>query len=172
MKNNAFTVQHSTLVHQLITKVTVINPINNKSIEVNAIWDTGATSTCITNKVVNDLGLEQTGVCTISTASGISQAPRYGISLKLPNNLHINPFQADMVTLHDNVEMLIGMNIITTGDFALTNHNNKTTLSFVFPSMGETDYVKILNGNNSGISRNALCPCGSGKKYKKCCGSN
>ena len=31
-----------------------------------------------------------------------------------------------------------------------------------------------LNKNNSPvsvkISRNALCPCGSGKKYKRCCG--
>jgi uncharacterized protein YecA (UPF0149 family) len=23
---------------------------------------------------------------------------------------------------------------------------------------------------NANISRNALCPCGSGKKYKRCCG--
>ena len=23
---------------------------------------------------------------------------------------------------------------------------------------------------NQNISRNALCPCGSGKKYKRCCG--
>ena len=22
------------------------------------------------------------------------------------------------------------------------------------------------------VGRNELCPCGSGKKYKKCCGSN
>jgi preprotein translocase subunit SecA len=33
---------------------------------------------------------------------------------------------------------------------------------------------KALNANmdkkNTGISRNALCPCGSGKKYKRCCG--
>jgi preprotein translocase subunit SecA len=33
---------------------------------------------------------------------------------------------------------------------------------------------KALDANmdkkNTGISRNALCPCGSGKKYKRCCG--
>ena len=26
------------------------------------------------------------------------------------------------------------------------------------------------NQTNNNISRNALCPCGSGKKYKRCCG--
>ena len=33
---------------------------------------------------------------------------------------------------------------------------------------------KTLNANmdkkNADISRNSLCPCGSGKKYKRCCG--
>ena len=26
--------------------------------------------------------------------------------------------------------------------------------------------------NSAKIGRNELCPCGSGKKYKKCCGQN
>jgi preprotein translocase subunit SecA len=26
--------------------------------------------------------------------------------------------------------------------------------------------------NNSRVGRNDPCPCGSGKKYKKCCGAN
>jgi len=176
VKNTAFTVKYNGIAHQLITKVNVFNPIDNRSIEVKALWDTGATSTCITKRIVNDLGLQQTGVSTICGVNGKSQVPRYGIILKLPNNVRINPFQADMVTLHDDVEMLIGMNIITAGDFALTNHEKRTTLSFIVPSIGETDYVEIINGRNSAsvgkVSRNAPCPCGSGKKYKKCCGAN
>jgi len=31
---------------------------------------------------------------------------------------------------------------------------------------------KILNLKKEKIGRNALCPCGSGKKYKNCCGKN
>ena len=30
---------------------------------------------------------------------------------------------------------------------------------------------KKLNSNEKLISRNSPCPCGSGKKYKRCCGS-
>ena len=38
-------------------------------------------------------------------------------------------------------------------------------------------FKKIVNNktiiiNNNKISRNELCSCGSGKKYKKCCGNN
>ena len=31
---------------------------------------------------------------------------------------------------------------------------------------------KYRNVNGNKIGRNKLCPCGSGKKYKKCCGRN
>ena len=30
----------------------------------------------------------------------------------------------------------------------------------------------IINNNIKKIGRNELCPCGSGKKYKRCCGFN
>ena len=39
-----------------------------------------------------------------------------------------------------------------------------------------SDLEKLLNPQKPAISkkvgRNDPCPCGSGKKYKKCCGSN
>ncbi|MDD6284951.1 MAG: preprotein translocase subunit SecA [Firmicutes bacterium] len=31
---------------------------------------------------------------------------------------------------------------------------------------------KSATGNNRGFSKNGLCPCGSGKKYKRCCGKD
>jgi len=73
-------------------------------------------------------------------------------------------------------DILIGMDIISQGDFAITNHNNKTMFSFRMPSMLDLDFVqmdratqgKIKKFNN--VDRNDLCPCGSGKKYKNCCG--
>ena len=34
-----------------------------------------------------------------------------------------------------------------------------------------SENVKRIVSNNKKISRNAPCPCGSGKKYKHCCGN-
>ena len=31
--------------------------------------------------------------------------------------------------------------------------------------------VNVIKKANSSVGRNDLCPCGSGKKYKKCCGA-
>ncbi|MBQ8828031.1 MAG: SEC-C domain-containing protein [Clostridia bacterium] len=36
----------------------------------------------------------------------------------------------------------------------------------------EHEFRASLQAVSTKVSRNALCPCGSGKKYKKCCGAN
>ena len=56
-------------------------------------------------------------------------------------------------------EILIGMDIIGLGDFAITNKNNKTTLSFCLPSLAEIDFNPLVNDYNlkhSGLNR--VCP--------------
>lgn len=35
---------------------------------------------------------------------------------------------------------------------------------------GKDDRGRILRLGNLEVGRNSPCPCGSGKKYKKCCG--
>ena len=46
------------------------------------------------------------------------------------------------------IELLIGMDVILGGDFALTNLNKKTTISFVSPSMKEIDFIPEVNARN------------------------
>ena len=89
-------------------------------------------------------------------------------------------FQMVMVTsmeLNGGFDVLIGMDILGLGDFAVTHQNGNTTFSFCCPSLREIDFVKeleakdaVLPVHSSKISRNSPCPCGSGKKHKKCCG--
>jgi preprotein translocase subunit SecA len=70
--------------------------------------------------------------------------------------------------------MLIGMDIIARGDFAVTNYDGKTVFSFRMPSVEQIDFVEQLRKGQPArvppkVGRNAPCPCGSGKKYKNCC---
>lgn len=53
--------------------------------------------------------------------------------------------------------------IISTKDIAATESNESNSNVIPFPQ--EKNY-------DTKIPRNAPCPCGSGKKYKKCCGKN
>jgi hypothetical protein len=74
---------------------------------------------------------------------------------------------------------IIGMDIISRGDSAITNYNGKTWLTFRIPSLFGTDYVQEYNRSlKSAVPRNAACPCGAtdakGKpiKFKHCHGQN
>ena len=77
-----------------------------------------------------------------------------------------------------DTDFLIGMDIITLGDFSVTNVDNATTFSFRYPSCETIDYVKQakkMNKKNLEIRKKEIekmgkCPCGSGKKYRYCCG--
>jgi uncharacterized protein YecA (UPF0149 family) len=50
-------------------------------------------------------------------------------------------------------------------------------MTFTGPNQGaaaageEAGKVKTVTRDHPKVGRNELCPCGSGKKYKKCCGA-
>lgn len=49
---------------------------------------------------------------------------------------------------NQQAQVLIGMDIIGMGDFAVTNINEKTILSFRIPSVREIDFVPEANESN------------------------
>jgi hypothetical protein len=115
----------------------------------------------------------------VHTASGTDIVPTYYVSIGLPNKIVIPILQVTEGVL-TGTDMLVGMDIISTGDFAVTNVNGKTVFSFRMPSVECIDFAVNTNAKTqfsnypvkSPASRNAPCPCGSGKKYKKCHGQN
>jgi len=140
-----------------------------------AIWDTGATSSVITEKVVDQCGLKPTGMTRVSHAHGEVTAEVYRVNIGLPNKV---AFSNVIVTkgILAGSDALIGMDIINYGDFAVTNTDGQTVFSFRIPSIQHIDFVKADIARNptkrstTKIGRNDLCPCGSGRKFKNCCG--
>jgi predicted aspartyl protease len=143
-----------------------------------AIWDTGATGSVITKKVVDDCGLKPIGMAKVHHAQGVETTPVYLVSIVLPNKVIVPSLRVTEGKLVGNVEVLIGMDIIGLGDFAVSNKDGVTVFSYRTPSIERIDFVQQLNNASkpnspptySKIGRNAPCPCGSGKKYKNCHG--
>jgi len=126
---------------RLITEVTVNN--ENNVIKVPALWDTGATNTCVSNDVVNKLSLICTGKKNMQTPSGVNEANTYLVTIALPNNVVIKDIEVCNAKIEDQgIGVLIGMDIMTKGDFALSNYNGRTVFSFRMPSIKMTDYVE------------------------------
>ena len=51
------------------------------------------------------------------------------------------------------------------------NRNNEVKREKVAEETGTGDKPLTVRGKGA-VSKNALCPCGSGKKYKRCCGKD
>jgi hypothetical protein len=136
-----------------------------------AIWDTGATNSVISQRVVDECGLKATGMTMVHSATEAKLCETFFVSIFLPNKV-VFPFVRVTKGVLADCDILISMDIISTGDFAVTQKDDKTTFSFRFPSAERIDFVKSKPEpvHSTKISRNSPCPCGSGKKYKKCCG--
>lgn len=144
--------------------------------EYIAVWDTGASITCISNTVIKDLSLKPIGPATSYGSGGARESTKHLVNVVLPNRVGfsgINVLQADLVIEEESprFDVLIGMDLLSRGDFAVTNHNGKTTFSFRMPSMDRIDFTKYpIPRYENQPTKNSLCPCGSGYKYKLCHG--
>ena len=176
MEIHAFTTSYDRISNKLISSATLVSGDKKYKTEL-AQWDTGASQTCISENIVQQLGLIPCGQKPMQTPSGQKIVNEYRIDVILPNeNVYLsNVYVIDSEIGEQGIDMLIGMNIINLGDFAVSNFNNKTVFTFRIPSEATTDYVKVIDSRNHiknaiKVYPNDPCPCGSGKKYKKCCG--
>jgi predicted aspartyl protease len=183
----AFTSSYDRPSNVLINKVYISTVVLSSSPQITrspdakeykALWDTGATGSVITRKVVDECGLKPIGRANVHHAKGISSTLVYLVSVFLPNNVCFRSLRVTEGNLAGDVEVLIGMDIIGRGDFAISNKDGKTAFSFRMPSLERIDFVEQIKNQSKTrslpsspkVGRNDPCPCGSGKKYKKCCG--
>jgi hypothetical protein len=184
LQPKSFTVRYNGRTNKLTTKGLIskaVNPANITPSEVfktakeyDCIWDTGATNSVISQKVVDDCALQPTGMAQVHSATEVRTCETFLVSIFLPNGVAVPSIRVTKVDMLTDCDILIGMDIINKGDFAVTHHDGTTTFSFRYPSVEQIDFVKQKPGpvHSTKISRNSQCPCGSGKKYKKCCGKD
>lgn len=106
----------------------------------------------ITSKIAKELGLIPTGMQKSFHAQGYSLVNTYMINLTLLNGIQVVDLKVGEGILPAGIDMLIGMDIISLGDFALTHRNNGTIFSFQIPSTHEYDFVKQIN-NGVGMKK-------------------
>ncbi len=144
------------------------------------LWDTGASGSMITSSLVKKLKLMPVGKMEVHGVNGKKITNLYYVVLEIYTNrvkIRLRVSECEKLS-NTGAEMLIGMDVIMLGDFAITNYNNKTTMTYRIPSINEIDFVKDHNNrlkimkmsSESKPARNDKCPCGSGSKYKNCCG--
>lgn len=173
----AFTAKGARLRRELLSPIGVTSPgeASPKELSFAGLWDTGATGCAITKKVADSIGAIPTGVALVGGVHGVEQVSQYIVDLHLPNNITLGEVEVTELCDSAGCDVLVGMDVIGRGDFAVSNYGGKTYFTFRVPSLGHADYTiqqpnqfQAVKLNKPG--RNDPCPCGSGKKFKKCHG--
>ena len=95
-----------------------------------AVWDTGATATVITEKVVSECGLKESGKTELHGVLGSETTPTYLVDVFLPNKVRVVEVTVPKAPLTGDSDILVGMDIIGMGDFAVSSYKGKTCFSF------------------------------------------
>ena len=106
----------------------------------HAIWDTGATISAISKRVAEECRPTRVTETPVQGVHGMAYLPVHLITLELPNGIIIPGLEVIAADLGD-AEVLIGMDVITRGDLAVTNADGFTQFSFRTPSQGHIDFT-------------------------------
>ena len=143
MKFSAFTEQSDHIEDRLLNKVIV--SANGQKDQAVAQWDTGATNTCISEEIVKKYNLKPISVVQSKTPSGILKTSAYLLEIKLNDEVRFPRWVVIGSKIGaQGIDVLIGMEIISKGDFAVSNYKNRTRFSFRIPSQQDVDYTRSV----------------------------
>ena len=137
------------------------NPANGTleypRVEFNALWDTGATKSVITRRVVEACGLKPIrAIKSVLTqgVNGLEKSEAYVINLSLPDKITF----CDLTVVSKNPgnvwwDVLIGMDIISTGELSIKNVNSNTEWSFSYaPQKVDATSMRLVSRGGREIS--------------------
>jgi hypothetical protein len=160
MNPQAFTLRNEKLLSSIITPISTRQAAELcreyklvcQQADIRALWDTGATGSAISRGLARHLGLKSVDLSKVSGVSGVHLSPVYLVDILLPSKVQISNVRVTEFLDNGIFEMLIGMDIITYGDFAISNKDGKTVVSFrTPPSDNPIDFVQEIN--ESGIEQ-------------------
>ena len=164
----AFTVRYSNRVNVIKTKVKICEAVDLESFKTSnplikeyfATWDTGATNCVINKEVIESLGLKPIVVVRVNHVGGDGVANVYLVNIILPNNVILPGVRVTEGIIEKDApadtrsHILIGMDVIGLGSFAISNKIGKTTVSFEMPSSEEIDFVPKAREENIEVGGN------------------
>ncbi|MCL1957415.1 MAG: aspartyl protease family protein [Fibromonadales bacterium] len=141
MINNAITYRFNGAARKIITPIGVSMP-NGNPLEIVAVWDTGATSSVITVDVARRLNLCPEGTTVVNGVTGSQSVDTYLVTFTLPNGFSKDIF---VVSCSEAIgcDVLVGMDIISIVDLAITSGSHGTTFSFKTPHGNEIDFSVV-----------------------------
>jgi hypothetical protein len=120
------------------------NALPNRIYWTYGLWDTGASHSSISKETAEVLGLEPMGEIAVVSARGEALENYYIVSITIPDLLFLPKLRVTEFVSNEAFGIIIGMDVISKGDFAITNVNGVSTFSFCVPGMETIDYQERI----------------------------
>jgi hypothetical protein len=153
LHSDSFTIKTRKNELFLTTSVGISTPFDETHIKripkpywTAALWDTGATHCSITASLAKELDLIPASKVRVEHAKGVSYENLYFLTLHVTKKYYVEIELTECQSVSNNFEIIIGMNVISHGDFALTSKNGIITFSFRLPSSTHIDFTKPTTG--------------------------
>lgn len=140
LQSHTFVCTIDGMAEQLISPVII--HYNGKLWKGEALWDTGAFCSAISQRCADAIGFESSFVVEGTGFGGKSTSPGGLVDFVLPNDVVITERE---VSVHPNLfkhDIVIGMNVIHCGDFVVSNDNEQTIFAFRYPAQGIEGFTK------------------------------
>lgn len=141
MKPFIITKKYANFNGRLTTEESIL--FNEEFHNIIAQWDCGATTSVISSQLAEKLGLTPCGKSELKGTTSAIVSCEYNIELVLSSgaSFELKVNSSDEIS-GSGIDMLIGMDVIQYGDFAVSTYNGETCFSFRIPSMGLIDFSK------------------------------
>ena len=146
MKILALTRRYSSVAPAIITPIYLSAP-GQEPLCVMALWDTGATMSAVDYSVISKLSLP---TCEFTAVKGINsslQSFRVYADVRLTEKsepIQIMPCAVRQIYSAPDVHVIIGMDIISKGNFSISNAGGETVFSFMIPSAPVIDFAQQI----------------------------
>jgi len=124
------TIEHKGLASKIVSQAVIISVDSGKSINVSAIWDTGATTSLINDKIVKSLRLKKIGIAQVKHVAGATAFPIHLAAIDIKGGMKITEHRLVSFPSIHPFDMIIGMDIIAQGNFYIENNGGNTIFSF------------------------------------------
>lgn len=132
--NNIYRATFPSPCRKIITPLRVLNADKKKEVVVQALWDTGSSSSFISAKAAAFLRTVPTGDIVRWQAANGKFSTRTVVTVALPGDTAYATIAVAGIMKHMpyGVDFVIGLDIIDLGDFSLTHEGEDTVLTFRF----------------------------------------
>ena len=100
-------------------------------IKVQALFDTGAQTTSVSDKIIEFLKLVPRGSAKVYTSQSSKVVAKYDIALEFDSNMYLNTLRVFSADLQDHsIDCLIGRDVLQFGVFTYDGPNKSFRLTF------------------------------------------